>query len=203
MPLALQADVEKIGQVDFSNEPEDAVTLWIAAATKAIEQFCGRLFEETSGATATLDGRFQSTIHLDGYPITAINSLTEETIALTNLTDFFWYPDGRLIRVSEGLYDIPWSALRRSVAVDYDYGWAVADVPDDLRYVCAAMALRIFRAGEAWANSPAGVSGALTSLQLDGSGSASWEGAGGEPVGNVPLLSGVDRDILNKYRRRI
>lgn len=205
MPLCLQADVEKIGQVDFTAEPEPAVTLWIAAATTAIEQFCGRLFEETAATSETVDGSGQTTIRVAGYPVTAVNTVTEDGTALVEGDDYFWYTDGRIIRSVSGQYDRPWIPYRQSIIINYDYGWNTTTVPDDLRTVCANIVLRIFRAGEGWANSPAGAAGNLASLTLEGSGSASWETGDGNTVaiGNVPLLSGVDRDILNRYRRRI
>ncbi len=207
MSLAVQADLEKFSQTDFQNEPDAAVTLWLEAASRIIENYCGRSFEEAAGATETLDGTGTKLVHLSGYPVTAVNSITEDGTALVDGTDFAWYADGRLIRLYSGDYDYRWSPIRKSIVVDYDYGYAAGSVPEDLVAVCCFLVERIFAEGAVWANTPSSAAGPISSLTLGTTGDqvsyASPNVAADGYLGGVQLLTPADRNLLAPYVRRI
>lgn len=207
MSLATQADLEKFSQTDFQNEPLDAsVGAWLDAATAIIEGYCGRKLEETSAVEETLDGSGHKLLHVaEGFPITAVNSITEDGTALVDGTDFVWYPDGRLVRII-GDYDYAWKKKRQSVVVNYDYGYAAGSIPADLIAVCCFLTERIFVEGAEWANVPAGAGGPVESLTFGTTGdSVSYAVSDVDRdgrLGGVQLLTGADRRLLSPWVRR-
>lgn len=215
MPLVTQAELEQFGQVDFTNEPDTAVGLYIAAAQKAVENHCGRLFERQAGRVDTLDGSAGRHLWLPLYPIHTITSVTEDTTALTEGSDFLTYSSlGRLTRMS-GDWEWSWTAKRQSVVVTYTAGYEDGqeeDIPADLKWVVANVCLRLFKAEEAWANSPAGAAGPLQSVTLDGVGSRTFGAApaatstvtaqgGQQSAGSSPSLTPAEKAALAPYRR--
>lgn len=221
MPLCTQADMEKLGQVDFTNTPEDAVTLYIAVAQAAIESHVGRQLDQASVSGETLDGGWRKRIvRLARTPVKSITAVTEDGEALTEGDDYLSYADGRLHRIlgASTLEDWYWTRKRRAIVVDYIGGYSDADpgyeVPDDLRWVCASVALRLFKTEAAWAQSPAGVTGAAKSVTLEGVGAVSYGGPGGPAgvlagvggqaeQGSQPALTPQERRALSKYVRRM
>lgn len=192
MALISQADLEKFSQIDFTTEPDAAVTLWIEAASDAIESYCGRSFEAAAGITETLDGERRAALLLARTPVTAINSITEDGVALTS-AEYQWYSDGRIYRMN-GDYRVAWTWKAQAVVIDYDGGYA--SVPADIKAVAARFCERIFQAGAEFAAQPTGVSAvtmedeALTYRDATAS------------LGQYETLPGADLRILNKYRRR-
>lgn len=193
MALCTQADLEMILQIDFLGDPDDTVTFLIASAQALIEKFCGRTFEEESGLTVTLDGRGVTTLFLRKTPVTAVNQVTEDGTVLA-ADDFMFYSDGRLIRRS-GDADIRWTWKRQAVTVDYDGGYAT--VPDDLAYLCANIAARMFQRGAAFANTE--VQATVTSQKLgDFSESYDLNRAAALEI----TLTDDEKRALSAYRRR-
>lgn len=217
MALILQADLEALGQVDFGNEPDTAVTLYIAAAQAAVEGYCGRSLERQVGRVDTLDGTGMPLIGLPLYPVETVASVVEDGDTLTVNEDFLLYPErGALLRL-DGSTDREWwwDWRRQSVVVTYTAGYADGEafpVPDDLRWVIANVALRLFKAEAAWAASPAAATGNLASLTLDGVGSYSYSqpapaavtgGQSGQAAaGSSPALTPGEKLALSRYRRR-
>ncbi len=218
MPLLVtQAEIEQYVQVDFTNTPEDAVTLWIAAAQGMIESYCHREFDWEAGRTDTIDGRGDRTLRLSKWPVNAVNSVTEDGTALTVNEDYAWYENGRLVRLNGSTeWEGYWSTSRQSVVVDYDAGYSdggAFDVPEALKIACGMIVGRIFKAGAAWANTPEGSAGPMTQLDLDGVGSVAFGGGtvspltvnsgwAGSSAGDAPGLTSIEKATVSKYRYR-
>lgn len=220
MALCTQADMEKLGQVDFTNEPDAAVSLYIGMAQSLVEAYCDRPFDRQVDRVDTLDGSAQASLFLPLYPVQSITSVVEDGVTLTPGTDYLLYASrGQLVRL-QGNNDRVWwwDYKRQSVVVTYTAGYDDAEagyeVPDDLRMVCASIALRIFKAEAAWAATPAAASGPVTAVTLDGVGSYSYgatssSGVSGEVQGTQqaggsgPALTPAEKQALSRYRRRL
>lgn len=155
MPLCTQSDVEVFGQVDFTSEPDAAVTLWIASATAAIERWCGRPLELAGPVTEKITALGWHSIRLDRYPVVDIDSVTQDGTAL--VVDVDYLADmalGKLSRVTNG-YARTWvyTAKLEGIVVVYTAGYDTTTVPDDLRMAAAIAVGDIFRAGQQWAAS--------------------------------------------------
>jgi hypothetical protein len=203
MTLATQLQLEQFSQADFTSEPEAGVTLWLEAATAAIESFCGRTFEEETITTELHDGYGQNLIRLKKSPVTVVTLIEEKGVALTVDENYQWYSDGRVVRLG-GSAASPraWTSQRQQIDVDYTAGYAVADIPNDLTMVCAMIAERIFLTGAAWAATPDGVSGGITGATLDGVGQFTFSSGAEMELGVHDLITDQERSLLYPYKRR-
>lgn len=198
--LALQADLEKFLQVDVSAEPDAAITAYLQAASAIVESYCGRIF--TSGTvTAELHDGDTRTLYLRQPPVTAVAAVVENGVALA-ATDFLFYPDGRLIRLSgESLYR--WYPKLQTVAVTYTGGYGTAaagTIPHDVRDVTVRIAARAFQAGAAYAAAPASAA-AVKSVTLAGSDSVTYSDAVTGSVATAAVqLTDDDKRALDPYR---
>lgn len=199
MALSTQASLEKWLQADFTNEPEPVVTQLLDYAEAVIESYCDRTFAVVAGASVTLDGRGDETLFLPQWPVTAVNSLTEDGDALVEDEDFFWYPDGRLLRGDPtSTFTLRWSRARKNVVVNYDHGYAT--IPKTLNLVSDELAGQMFKQSAAWANAPVNASG-VRSIALSGSDTIQFADAVSDPNAGVEALTNLQTTLLSKYRR--
>lgn len=216
MSLCNQLDVEQFGQVDFSNEPEAAVTAYIAAAEGLIKGWTAvdLINDDPSGdITETLNGEQRRILHLGRIPIITINTVVEDDVTLVAGTDYLQEDEGgTLMRIRGGNKGTlhRWTRNLQAIVVTYTGGFepatdarVVGEAPMDLRFACAQIAGRIYRAAAAWAATPLGA-GALKSIELPDVGSATFEQAvdvGLKQVDSQGLLPDEKR-ALSPYRRR-
>jgi hypothetical protein len=217
MPIVTVDEFEQFGQVDITNQTDAAILQYIASAQAVAETWCNRLFDYAANIAETLDGKRATMLRLATYPVEVVTTVTEDGTALVEGTDFDWYPNGQLVRITGGNlgHTVPWTHKRKAVAVVYSGGYGGAGpeaVPDDLKWVVANVALRLYKAEAAWAATPVGVGGGLTALSLDGIGSAAFAGgtantavaqrASQQQAGSGPSLTPAEKQGLGKYRRR-
>ena len=177
MALCTQADVEKRLQWDITAEPDPVVAMLIADAQALIESEVGRPVE-SAGRSETFDGSAWS-LFLKFWPVTAVATVTEATVALTPTTDFLWYETGKLIRVSGG-YQTYWRAYKpQGIVVAYTGGYLAGSKElEHLGSLCAEVVARAFRKGADSAAIPAGASGQVQSVSLEGSDSVTYASGG-------------------------
>lgn len=218
MPVVTQDELEYFGQVDITGNPpgDAAFAQYIASAQAVAERYCNRLFDRATGYAETLDGKRSTVLRLKLLPVEAITSVVEDGDTLTEGDDFQWYPNGLLVRTVQGDSgrSIPWTHKRQAVVVTYTGGYATGEAnvpPEDLKWAVANIALRLYKSEAAWASTPAGASGGLTAVALDGVGSASFgasAAAGGQlqggqlAGGSGPGLTPAEKAALAPYRRR-
>jgi len=203
MPIATQTDVEQRLQIDFTNAADPVVANLIAAAQGHIEREVGYPLESATGLIEKFDGSVSgyriSTLFVSRRPLTAIASITEDGTALA-ATDYLFYADGRIVRVSNG-YDITWKTYKRqAIVVTFTAGYASGAVPKDLVDLCAVMAARAFQVGASFAASSPVAEG-ITQISLEGSDSISYSEAAGQLA--IGLKTGPEldeRDICHYYR---
>ena len=108
---------------------DDLIDLWIAQATSAIAKHCNRVFiEETvSEVFRRPVGR---KLILARYPVTAMTSVTIDTVAQTAGTDFEYEAATGLMTKLSNDTPVFWGGLKTTVV--YTGGYAIADVPADL-----------------------------------------------------------------------
>lgn len=197
--LALQADLEKFLQIDVTAEPDAAITAYLQSASAIVESYCGRIFTSSTVTAEVHDGR-TFTIWLRQPPVTSITTVVENLVTLTPVTDYMWYPDGRLHRLTATVpvYPTWWYPTLQTVSVTYVGGYAV--VPFDVRDVTVRIAARAFQAGASYAAAPVGA-GAVRSVTLAGSDSVTYSDAVSGSVATAAVqLTDWDKRVLDKYR---
>lgn len=209
-------ELEQFGQIDVTAANDPAFQLYLAAAQARAEAWCGQPFDRQVHTAELYDGRRQRFIRLAQKPVVAVTAVLEDGTALTEDVDFIVYPErAQLMRIagSNGR-EWWWTWKRQAVAVTYTAGYAAGqeyEPPDDLKWVVANIALRLYKAEAAWAAAPAGTTGPLTSVALDGVGSRTFAGlantgqaemANQASGGSAPRLTGAEKDALSKYRLR-
>lgn len=204
MGLCTQTDVELFGSVDFTSEPDAAVTLWINAASKAVERYCNRTLEKVTAAVEYHTGLGWHTINLGVYPVdntTTPVAITEEGTALVNGTDFIVETEtGTVRRVADGNIPRGWSVYGtiRGIVVTYDGGYAdgdpVNDIPTDLRWATASAVNDIFHASQTWATA-----GGAESVTIDQVGSVRYPAA--SSAAYTSQLSANTKSLLAPFRR--
>lgn len=178
MALCTQADVEKKLQWDITAEPDAVITSLIADAQAMIEGEMGRALESGSHID-TFNGREWS-VFLTHWPVTAVATVVEDGVTLTVDDDYRWYTSGKLVRVS-GTSQIYWpSYLPASLVVTYTGGYTAGSKElEHLGSICAEVVARAFRKGAANAAIPAGATGAIQSVSLEGSDSVTYASESG------------------------
>lgn len=196
--LATQADLEKYGHLDVTAEPDASITARLESASAIIESYCGRVFTSATVTAETHDGGL-GVVFLQQPPVTSITTVVENSVTLA-ATDYLSYPDGRLVRMSNG-YPYVWYWKPRTVVVTYVGGYT--PVPYDIRLVCVRIVERAFKAAAAWAAAPATAS-AVKSISIEGSDSVTYADAVTESTSTAAVpLTDDDRKILNPYRLRV
>jgi hypothetical protein len=158
--------------------------LLLDLATARIVSYVGHPIAPPTTETITLDGTGTDLILLPGHPVTDIDSITVNGVALTYVADAYEYvwSESGAVRLTGAN---SWGRVAQSIEVTYTHGYAT--VPDDVKAVCLQMATR------GWHN-PAG----LRSESLGGYSYSSAIPATGIPVGLN--LTDDERDILDRYR---
>lgn len=197
MTYGTQVELEQYLQIDFLNDPDPVVDTLRGYAKAVIDSVIGRTLEAEAGISETLDGKTDRILFLSKWPVTAVGSVTEDGIALTEDVDFVWYDDGRLVRGSLD-YDWRWTHKRKGVVVSYDAGYAT--IPTDVSLVATRIAGRLFQAGAAYASIPASASG-IRSISLDGSDQVEYSELAADVSRGLAGLDSVDREILRRYTR--
>ncbi len=205
MALCTQTDAELYGSVDFSNEPDAAVTLWRNGATAVIEAYCGRTLEQEPGRVEVFTGLNFHEIRLSLTPVSAITSIIEDGVTLAGgidpaaavaADDFVIDPDTGFVRRLSSLRPVGWryAGQINNIVATYDGGYVEGgspDIPQDLRQACGIAVGDIFRAGQAWA-----ASNGAKRVSIDGIGALDFgtDGSGGVPyfAGNLsPHVKGL------------
>ena len=210
MTLCTQLDVEQKLQWDITAEPDATVTALIADAQALIESHVGRTLESAE-REETFDGA-RVAIFLRNWPVTAITSVSEDSTVLVVDDDYKFYENGKVIRVSSSGYQIVWRTFKpQSITVEYTGGFLAAHSDEHdlalehLGSLCAEVVARAFRKGAANAAIPAGSSGAVQSVTLEGRGTATYSTGSGESFAGGGLTSFVyleqhEMDQLGRYR---
>ena len=204
MTLATQEHVQNTIHAVFTNQPEPVVTYLLEGATQAINTYVNRELEEATYTNELYDSVWgRTTIRLRQYPVTAVAAVLENSIALVEGEGFQWYTMGMLARIN-GTLERRWQIGRKMIDVTYTAGYAVADIPADIRNVCAAIAARHFEAGAAYAATPSGSSGKVSTVALEGSDSITYaEDPNMASVGYVEMLTADEMTALSRYQRRL
>lgn len=106
-------------------------------ATVRIKEYVGWSVEEET--TTYTDSGGARSIFLPTLRLTAIASVVEYGATLVADTDYFWTPDGHLLR-----YPRPWYAYPNAIVVTYTHGYSANEVPGIFKEVCLAMASRAY-----------------------------------------------------------
>ncbi len=203
MALCTQDDVEGVLQLDFGDDNEPVVVQLIAAASAAIENFCGRKFE-SAGYTEELDGGGLKVLQLEHSPVTAVAQVDEDGITLTEGTHYEWYEGGSLARL-----DVPianafitnvntsgyWTTTRKGVEVTYTAGFAT--VPADIALMCANLVSAAFNLGRVRATTCKDTMG-LKRIRLEGSDEIEFDTSATNPLTVAGLLTADDMTYLTK-----
>ncbi len=217
MPIVTVDEFEQFGQVDITNQTDAAILQYLASAQALVASYCNRGdFDYDPTVVEVLDGRRASMLRLKVYPVNVVASIDEDGTVLT-IDDYLSYPNGALVRIPSASTGrtIPWTHKRQAVTVTYSGGYGGAGpnaVPDDLKWVVANVALRLYKTEAAWASTPDEVGGPMTALSLDGVGSAGFAAGVANTTtaqrssqlagGSAPSLTPAEKAGLGKYRRR-
>lgn len=192
--LATQLDLEKYGHLDVTTEPDASITARLESASALIEAYCGRIFTSATVTAEVHDGGY-GTVFLRQPPITSITTVVENSITLA-ATDYLFYPDGRLVRLSGG-YPYVWYWKPRTVVVTYVGGYT--PVPYDIRLVCVRIVERAFKAAAAWAAAPAGA-GSSESERIGTYEISYADSVTGSVSEGAALLTDEEKETLDFYR---
>lgn len=173
MALCVQADIEKRLQWDITAEPDPVVASLIADAQALIEAEVGRPLESASRSETFDGGRWS--LFLSYWPVSAVATVNEGGTLLTAITDYLWYPTGKLIRAFSGWQGYWRGGQPQSIVVAYTGGYLPGSKElEHLGSICAEVVARAFRKGAANAAVPAGATGAIQSVSLEGSDSVTY-----------------------------
>ena len=189
--LCTQADIQNLFQVLFDTDPDPKLAAQIAAASGQIEHELGITVAEGSH-TDTLDGAHEQDLWLPAWPVSDVDSVTEDGTALTVDVDYIWYPSGRIHRLGR-----TWSAEPKSIVVSYTAGYTAT--PQQLVTICARVAWRAFSAAaaQAAAGGPTGVKQeTIDSYSVTYTDQALDAASGLE-------LTAVDKHDLKEFRRKV
>lgn len=195
--LCTQTDVEQRFQIDFANDTEPVIVTLIAAAQGHIEREYGGPIEAGTYTDEIHTATYRSAIFLHHHPVTAITSITEDGTALV-ATDYVWDADGTVHRLDSAGRLIFWRTYKfGGVLVTYDAGYAEADIPEDIRDVCALMVGTAFQRGAAFA-SDSGVLEGVESEQI-GTHILRYMTSLGDPT-QLVVMTDEQRDVIREYR---
>lgn len=182
-------------ELNITNGASDTVLgRYISSASQAAMQYCSRVFAVESLSEQFLPGRSTPMIRsvvqplqLSRWPLTAVASVTENTVLLAVGTDYLVDPaSGQLSRISSNAgFDRPWHTLPLTILYSAGY----AEIPADLEDAVIRMVTKRFSAK--------GRDPTLKQLNVPGVGEKSWWIATGADAGNLtPDIA----DILDNYR---
>lgn len=199
MALITQSDVEAHLGLAAGSLDGTEIDLWILQAQSIAEQYCHQPLEESQGIVETFEvDQWEPWHRLARFPVTAVDSVVEDTVTLTETTDYLWYDDGRIRRVRNS-DDASWSRYVAGVVVTYDAGYTSGTVPEGLKLALESIAADLYRA--ALQHAAVGESGPVKQVSLDGSDSITWQDSTDWAVTAVKLTDG-QKQLLSPYRRR-
>lgn len=114
-------------------------TLQLAAASKAIRDYCGWNITEETVTDQVLDTDGERSIWLPTLWLTAVASVSELTLPLTAGTDYEWRRYGKVTRTGRRHC---WPRQSQSVQITYTHGYP--ETPDSIKGICLAMAGRVY-----------------------------------------------------------
>jgi hypothetical protein len=205
MALCSQIDVEHRLQWDITDPDDVVVAALITSAQALIEAEVGRTLESDDREETFDGGRIM--YFLNYWPVTEITTLIEDGETLTETDDFLFYPNGKLVRMSNG-QQVTWTRKRQAIEVEYVGGYLspIHDAElEHLKSVCAEIVARAFRRGSDIAVIPPGSAGAVQSVSATGSDTVSYATGGNALVATLQrfvTLDEAEREQLKPYKRR-
>lgn len=189
--LIIESELEELLQTTFETEYANAL---INMASQFIENFCDRLFIETTYTKEIYNGNGTHELYLKNYPLSDIGSLIivswdtyndKEDYVFTINTDY-------LIYTNEGMLYHRWGWIKghQNYRVTYKAGYAIAAIPYDLKQACAQICQYINN----HKNNPGAISEAMGKYSISYS-----NPAGGKGI-SVAIPAAII-DLLQPYRR--
>lgn len=219
MALSTVSDVEKVLGVDLSSNDESNVTdIFIPAADAAIENYVGYSLSYEASITETIDGNDDDSIYLKRVPVISVASIVEDGVTLTegNDEDFVVYKQLGLVKRTGLQY---WSAQRlQNIAITYTAGYSdsevtAEDIPQDIKFVSARAAGRLFLASASLATQQS--TGEISTNIADNTTDSKFQMVKSESIGdyraeyesvldqiNQEILNPADKQILSKYKKQ-
>ena len=156
--------------------PTDRATLLVNSASAAIRGYCGWNITEETVTGDVIDGTGQWDLWLPTKHLTAVASVVENGVTLTDPANYVWYRNGQLTRSGR------WTSKAKGVLATYTHGYPSGHVKLELaRSVCLSAAARLV-------NNPAG-------LRSETVGSVSWTAAGSGADATVILTAGDEESL--------
>lgn len=113
-------------------------TLQLAAASKAIRDFCGWNITAETVTDEMLDTDGERSLWLPTLWLTDVASINELTLPLTAGTDYEWRRYGKVTRLDRRC----WPRQSRSVEITYTHGYP--EIPDSIKGICLSLAGRVY-----------------------------------------------------------
>lgn len=219
MALSTVSDVEKVLGVDLSANDETTVTnLLIPAADSAIENYVGYSLLYQADIVETFDGDDSENLFVKRAPIISVASIVEDDVTLIagNTNDYVVYKGLGLIKRTGLQY---WSAQRlQNITVTYTAGYSdsevtAEDIPNDIKYVSARIAGKLFLASASLATQQS--TGEVSTNIADNATDSQFQMVKSEQIGdyraeyesvleqfNQELIGSAEKAILNKYKKQ-
>lgn len=157
--------------------PNDRATLLVDSASAAIRGYCGWNITQETVTGEVIDGTGKWDLWLPTKNLTAVASVAELGVTLTNDVDYVWYRNGQLTRTAGA-----WSSKAKAVTATYTHGYPTGHVKLELaRSVCLTAAARLV-------NNPAG-------LRSETVGGVSWTSAASGADAMVILTEGEQESL--------
>ena len=202
MALATLLELEQFAQKNFTDNADPAVLLLLDLATGLIESHCGRTFTAQSTVIETLDSKGSRYMFLSQWPVTAVDEVVENDVTLVEGTDYLWYPNGKVARISgSGRVRWRWLNMLQGVVITYDHGYPSGSEPKTLNGVCLSIAARIFNLAAIDANTPV-AAGGIKSVKLEGSDSITYDAAAILGAAAGMKLTDAELHLLLPFNRR-
>ena len=203
MALCTQQDVELFNSVDFSSEPDTAVTLWREAASRAIEGYCDRPMEQADNdITELFTGLGFHTIRVARYPNVTVTSITENGTVLTAADYHLDEDTGIIRRLTSGGRPKGWShnGEIHNIEVVYNGGYDIdtpgEEPPENLRMACAQIVGEIFRQSQRWVQSRG-----ADQVTITGIGSLNFRTGGANDQGYTVSIPADVKLLLSPFKR--
>ncbi len=202
MALITQQNLERLLQIDVTDDADPVVAEYLAAAQAVAEGWCDQPLEHDTVTEIFEVDQWEQWYVTDRFPITAVTSITEDSTLLTVGDDYKFYEDGRLRRLN-GVQDSSWSMYPNGVTVVYTAGYGAGapsgftTVPPDLVRAITQICADMWQYGAAYAAQGAVP---ISSVQLEGSDTMQFV------VAKHPIqpgeLSPAVKTMLSPYVRR-
>ena len=136
-----QEDVEGYLNIDFTNNPDPTVALWITAASVKIDSHCRRDFDQHTdhveyhdgkGKWGNLDWQRHKTLTMKNHPVISVSQIDADGTVLVDGTNYEVYEDeAQIVLIPESNY---FTKKRKSIELTYTWGYAT--VPKDVNDAC-------------------------------------------------------------------